>query len=120
MRRGADPWQAAGLLRMSFRRAAVFLTLPDLYLWRLMGPADMSQALYGLPPPPTNAISSMCELGHQQKSNSALPSSALPQEQTLLRPLATSEKWPRPMSGLVQSRRFDGLPQLADIFRGRR
>jgi len=30
-------------------------------------------------------------LGHQQKSNSALPSSALPQEQTLLRPLATSE-----------------------------
>ena|ERR1700730_4374620 len=92
MRRGADPWQAAGLLRMSVRRAAVFLNLPDLYLWRLMGPADMSQALYGLPPPPTNAISSMCELGHQQKSNSALPSSALPQEQTLLRPLATSEK----------------------------
>ena len=90
MRRGADPWQAAGLLRMSVRRAAVFLNLPDLYLWRLMGPADMSQALYGLPPP-TNAISSMCELGHQQKSNSALPSSALPQEQTLLRPLATSE-----------------------------
>ena len=40
---------------MSVRRAAVFLNLPDRYLWRLRGPADMSQALYGLPPP-TNAI----------------------------------------------------------------
>ncbi len=30
--------------------------------------------------------------GHWQKSNSALPLSAFPQEQTLLRPLATSEK----------------------------
>jgi|SRR5882724_8162642 len=78
MRRGADPWQAAGFLRMSVRRAAVFLNLPDLYLWRLRGPADMSQALYGLPPP-TNAIRFDVRVGsklrntqHEQMS-SALP-----------------------------------------------
>ena len=79
MRRGADPWQAAGFLRMSVRRAAVFLNLPDLYLWRLMGPADMSQALYGLPPP-TTAIRFDVRVGSKRKCRRSLSMSALAQK----------------------------------------